>query len=433
MGDHVDMFEEVEFDNELMEQIAARPLSRRTWNEFVYLLSTIPAGILASFIWSVGVPVSVSLVIVIIGIPIIFLVLWLLRKFAGLERRRAMIVADSPIDVAYVKPEGNLIDRGTGYLSDVQTWKDLAWSFLVSTFGVALAAVGIGFWLLAASWIVYPLWGWAVPGDWTPLFWLTGDDVSFVESFLIIPFGLAMVVVATWVCAGITLAMVSVSRALLGSDDARKLQIRVTDLERTREETLSQQTTDLSRIERDLHDGAQARLVALSMDLGMAEQKLEEDPEAAKELITQAKSEAQKTLAELRDLVRGIGPQILRDRGLEAAIVPLAARSPIEVDLTVDLPERPSERVETAAYFIVAEALTNAIKHSGAKQINVNLWNHDEWLYARVSDNGVGGAAKAERSGLTGLKTRAENVDGRLLVDSPTGGPTIIDAWLPMK
>jgi signal transduction histidine kinase len=188
----------------------------------------------------------------------------------------------------------------------------------------------------------------------------------------------------------------------------------------------------MSRIERDLHDGAQARLVALAMDLGMAEQKLDDDPTAARELVTQARDEAQRTLQELRDLVRGIGPQILRDRGLEAALVPLAARSPIEVDLNVNLPERPGERYESTAYFVVSEALANAIKHSQAKQININLWNHEQWLYVRVSDNGVGGA-NPEGSGLRGLRARAESVDGRLMIESPTGGPTIIDAWLPMS
>jgi signal transduction histidine kinase len=210
------------------------------------------------------------------------------------------------------------------------------------------------------------------------------------------------------------------------------LRARVSEVERTRDQSLAQQSTQMTRIERDLHDGAQARLVALAMDLGMAEQKLEDDPEAARRLVAEARDEAQRTLQELRDLVRGIGPQILRDRGLEAALLPLAARSPIGVEVSVDLPVRPAERVESAAYFVASEALANAIKHSGATHIRINAWQHDRWFYVRISDNGTGGA-DAEGGGLRGLRARVEAVDGRLIVDSPSGGPTIIDGWLPMS
>jgi signal transduction histidine kinase len=427
-----DSFEAIEFDNELLEQAAARPLRGETWREVKYLLSTLPAAFVALLIWSVGGPLALPLAITIIGIPFTILMFWFFRKYAGVERRRALIVADEPIIVRYDEPEGNVFERGLGYLSDIQTWKDLGWMFVLSTFGLALALFALGVWLIAISWIIYPLWGWSVPADWTPLGPVIGPDLSFIESFLIVPFGIAMIVVATWLGAAITYGLVSVSRACLGSSEERKLRGRVSELERTREETLSQQSTEMSRIERDLHDGAQARLVALAMDLGMAEQKLDDDPTAARELVTQARDEAQRTLQELRDLVRGIGPQILRDRGLEAALVPLAARSPIEVDLNVNLPERPGERYESTAYFVVSEALANAIKHSQAKQININLWNHEQWLYVRVSDNGVGGA-NPEGSGLRGLRARAESVDGRLMIESPTGGPTIIDAWLPMS
>jgi signal transduction histidine kinase len=188
----------------------------------------------------------------------------------------------------------------------------------------------------------------------------------------------------------------------------------------------------MSRIERDLHDGAQARLVALAMELGRAEQKFDDDPAAAKVLVGQARDEAQRTLQELRDLVRGIGPQILRDRGLEAALVPLAARSPIPVQIKIDLDQRPGERIESTAYFVTSEALANAIKHSGAEKININAWRNDDWCYLRVSDNGSG-RADQNGQGLRGLRARVEAVDGRLHIDSPAGGPTIIDAWLPFK
>jgi signal transduction histidine kinase len=187
----------------------------------------------------------------------------------------------------------------------------------------------------------------------------------------------------------------------------------------------------MSRIERDLHDGAQARLVALAMDLGMAETKLDDDPAAARALVVEAREEAQRALQELRDLVRGIGPQILRDRGLKAALVPLSSRSPIPVDLKVKVDRRPAEKIEACAYFVTSEALANAIKHSGATKINVNAIHHEDWLFVRVSDNGSGGAELAKGEGLKGLKARVEAVDGSLNIDSPAGGPTIIDAWIP--
>jgi signal transduction histidine kinase len=241
-----------------------------------------------------------------------------------------------------------------------------------------------------------------------------------------------MVVVATWTGAAVTYALQEVSRACLSTSEEDRLRGRVSELERTRAEALSRQTTEMSRIERDLHDGAQARLVALALDLGRAEQKIDDDPAAAKELVGQARDEAQRTLQELRDLVRGVGPQILRDRGVEAALVPLAARSPIPVEIKIDLDERPGERIETTAYFVTSEALANAIKHSGAEKINVNAWRNEDWCYLRVSDNGSG-LADEDGEGLRGLRARVEAVDGRLMIDSPAGGPTIIDAWLPFQ
>lgn len=421
-------FDRIDFDEELLERVVSRPLSRATWRETLYLLSTIPAGIGALLIWSIGIPLGISIV----GLPLLIIVFWIFRKYAKLERRRLTIYDPTPLVVTYVKPTGRLLERGSGYLGDSQTWKDLGWMVFLSLFGTPLALLSLGAWLIAAGWIIYPLWGWSVPGDFTPIGFLLGNDVTFIESWLVIPLGFLMIIVATWACAGVALFLGMVQRVALSGAGDQQLRGRVSELERTREETLAQQSTEMSRIERDLHDGAQARLVALAMDLGMAEQKFEEDPEAAKRLVSEARDEAQRTLQELRDLVRGIGPQILRDRGLKAAVDPLAARSPIAVEVVVDLSERPSERIETAAYFVTSEALANAIKHSSAEQLRINAWQHEHWLYVRISDNGIGGADEGG-AGLRGLRARVEAVDGRLVVNSPSGGPTIIDAWLPMK
>ena len=436
MNDAVKRVEEavdkIDFDNELMEQIAERPMQRQTWREALYLMSTVPAGIVAVLAWTMVGPVGIPLAFTFVGLPITLFAFWFMRWYVKYERRRVTILEVEPLTAVYDEYTGNILDRALGVVSDTQTWKDFGWMVVLSLVAMPVALLALSIWLIAFSWIIYPLWGWALPGGATPIGWLVGDNMSFFESFLMIPLGLVMIVVATWVCAGVSYALLAISRLLLNASEEDRLRGRVTELERTRDESLTQQSTEMSRIERDLHDGAQAQLVALAMELGMAEQKIKDDPEAAQKLVAEARDQAQKTLQDLRDLVRGIGPQILRDRGLEAALVPLAARSPIKVDVSVDLPNRPGERVESAAYFVCSEALANAIKHSGAERININAWQTDDFFYVRVSDNGKGGA-DAEGQGLKGLRARVQAVDGKLIVESPTGGPTIIDAWLPLK
>ncbi|MFT4049488.1 MAG: sensor domain-containing protein [Solirubrobacterales bacterium] len=429
----LDAIAEVDFDNELMERIAARPFEPATRRELLYLLSTLPAAVAAAIVWSVGLSLAFALTIIVIGLPLVMLIFWGFRVCAGIERRRLAIVDPEPVLVEYApEVQGNAIRRALAMLVDGQSWKDVGWFVFLSTFGAVAAGFALWVWGVAIGWILYPLFGWALPGSWTPVGWIFGDDMNFVTSFLMVPIGIAMVVVATWVGAATTYVLAQISRACLSSSEEGLLRGRVSELERRRQQTIEQQTTAMSRIERDLHDGAQARLVALALDLGMAEQKIDDDPAAARELIEEARAEAQRALQELRDLVRGIGPQILRDRGLHAALSPLAAKSPIPVEMTIDLTERPSERIEQVAYFVTSEALANAIKHSGAKKININVWRNEDWCYLRVSDNGSG-RADEDGEGLRGLRARVEAVDGRLVVDSPAGGPTIIDAWLPFR
>jgi signal transduction histidine kinase len=209
-------------------------------------------------------------------------------------------------------------------------------------------------------------------------------------------------------------------------------QQRIRELETTRAGAVDVQETELRRIERDLHDGAQARLVALGMSLGMAEEKLRNDPDAARALLAEARTDVREALQELRDLARGIHPPILTDRGLEAAIAALAGRSPLPVTLSVDVAERPVAAVETAAYFVVAEALANASKHANAERIDIRVWRSDGTLIAEVEDDGDGGADPSG-NGLTGLKQRVGALDGTLLVESPVGGPTTVRAELPCE
>ena len=205
---------------------------------------------------------------------------------------------------------------------------------------------------------------------------------------------------------------------------------RITKLEKTRAGAVDQQEIELARIERDLHDGAQARLVALGMNLGMAEQKFASDPEAAQALLAEARQGTHEALEELRSLARGIRPPVLADRGLQAAIDALAQRTPLQMHVTVDVPERLTGALETTAYYVVAEALANTGKHANAESVDIDVHTENGSLIVRVVDNGAGGA-DANGSGLRGLARRVEAVDGTLDVTSPVGGPTTVRAVLP--
>ena len=208
--------------------------------------------------------------------------------------------------------------------------------------------------------------------------------------------------------------------------------MRIEHLETVQAETVEMQETDLRRIERDLHDGAQARLVALGINLGMAEQKFDTDPETARALVTEARDGVGDALRELRDLVRGIRPPVLADRGLEAAITALADRSPVPVGITAHVDPRPDDPVETAAYFVVAESLTNVAKHANATRVDVRLERFGKLLRVEVIDDGQGQADPAG-AGLVGLRRRVEALRGELVVMSPPGGPTIVRAELPCE
>jgi signal transduction histidine kinase len=225
------------------------------------------------------------------------------------------------------------------------------------------------------------------------------------------------------------LALVFVCHAVL---ELARRGTRISELEDTRAGAVDQQDSELARIERDLHDGAQARLVALGMSLGMAEQKLATDPVAAQELLAEARRGTHEALEELRTLARGIHPPVLADRGLGAAISALAARTPLEVNVAVDLPRRPPNALETAAYFVAAEALANAGKHANAGRVDIGVHADGDRLVVDVVDDGSGGADPTG-NGLRGLARRVEALDGTLAVDSPAGGPTTISAVMPCE
>ncbi len=234
-----------------------------------------------------------------------------------------------------------------------------------------------------------------------------------------------------WPMLGIAIVLtIEFLAVLLLGPDRAELTERIETLETTRAGAVVAQETELRRIERDLHDGAQARLVALGMSLGMAEQKMAEDPQRAGELLAEARLGAEHALRELRDLARGIHPPVLADRGLGAALDSLASTSPLRVAVSVHVAPRPAPAVESAAYFVAAEALANATKHARARQVEIRIDRVADLLELEVRDNGHGGA-NPNGSGLQGLRRRVEALDGTLSVISPRGGPTTIRAQLP--
>ncbi len=221
------------------------------------------------------------------------------------------------------------------------------------------------------------------------------------------------------------------ARRLLGPSERDELAAQVGRVETRRVAAVDSAEAERRRIERDLHDGAQQRLVALAMDLGAARERMDRDPEAGRALVESAHEEAKAALGELRDLVRGIHPAILEERGLDAALSAVIARCPVPVEARVNVVDRPRSTVESAAYYVVAEALTNVARHSGAGRAWVDIVRVGDRLTVEVRDDGVGGADPEKGTGLRGLRDRATGLGGTCDVISPVGGPTTLLVVLP--
>ncbi len=242
--------------------------------------------------------------------------------------------------------------------------------------------------------------------------------------------GILLLAAAPWLTAAVAALDAAAARALLGPSRAEELEHRVEHLTQTRTGAVDAADAERRRLERDLHDGTQQRLVALAMNLGLARVQAD-TAEQAHQALAEAHEDAKAALAELRNLIRGLHPAVLEDRGLDAALSGIAARLPIPVRLTVDLPRRPPPTIEAVAYFVVSEGLTNITKHAQASQAEVVVQRAGDRLHIIVSDDGVGGADPARGTGLAGLAKRAASVDGTFEIVSPPGGPTLITVDLP--
>ncbi|MEU6062914.1 MULTISPECIES: sensor histidine kinase [Streptomyces] len=415
------------------------PFEARSWREFGYVLLGFPISTLL-FVFAVTmVSLGAGLLVTFLGIPVLAAALAGCRGFGALERARARgllrLQVAGPEPLRMRKP-GAMAWMGA-VLKSGTSWRNLLYALLYFPWAVFSFVVAVNFWAYGWALLTYPLWFWLFPmyggqgglqlyGDETHSIYLDNPFEITVTALV----GLLFTLATPWIVRALTLVDRLMVQGLLGPS---QLATRVVELESDRGVVVDTAAADLRRIERDLHDGAQARLVALAMDLGLAKEKLTEDPKAAAHMVEEAHGEVKTALQELRDLARGIHPAVLTDRGLDAALSAVASRCTVPVQVDVDLEERPAPAIEGIAYFTVSELLQNISKHSRARQATVDVWRSDDRLMLQVADDGVGGADVSGGSGLAGLAERLDAVDGILVVDSPAGGPTRITAELPWR
>ena len=352
-----------------------------------------------------------------LGLPFLAVMTWLVRPLARVERRRVRWLTGMPVDEAYRPLRGSLLSRVRTLLSDAGTWRDLAWLL------VQIVAGGVGLAFLAAL-VVGPGFMAAVPVE-----FLRGAGNGKVLSLL--PLGAFLAAAGWWGCPLVAKGTAALSGRLLAPGESSRLRAQMEHLAETRDETVDARAAELRRIERDLHDGAQARLVSLTMSLGMAEEEFDRDPGAARQLVIEARASARTALSELRHLVRGIHPPVLTERGLGGAVEALALASAVPVEVDVALDGRLPAPLESALYFVIAEAMANIARHSHATWAFVRLWKEQGRLRLMVHDDGHGGADPARGSGLRGIRARLAAFDGKLTLSSPEGGPTELFAELP--
>jgi signal transduction histidine kinase len=405
----------------------------RTYLETVDLLLDFPFAVAWFTIFTTLVATGAGMLVTLVGLPILTLTFIGARYAARFERLRASVLLGLEIEEPRRRPAG-----GRGFLHwlvapfrDRTTWKELAYLWLVGptyalvSFTAVVVAWSVPLWLLTLP--IYVIeWPQAGPDLWSGFTIDTGR-----EAFVAAAIGLLVLPLAAWIVRGASAVDAALMRVLLSPSRTDALEERVDELRETQARSVDIAMADRRQIERDLHDGAQQRLLALGMDLGMALDKFEDDPDGAKALVGDAHEELQRAIVELRNLARGIHPAVLTDRGLDAALSSLAARSALDVHLDVRLDCRPPASAEATAYFIVAEALTNAARHADASRVDVRVRLDDGVLRVAVEDDGVGGASTTDGGGLAGLANRASSVEGTLQVSSPPGGPTIVSAELP--
>jgi signal transduction histidine kinase len=419
------------------------PLEPATWRAVLAIFLGSWIAIISFSVLTACFSTGGALLVWLVGIPFIGLGIELCRLFARAERWRAGLIDRRPLlphpyrpfDGLPRSPYGAwLRDWAETQFLDANRWRDVVYVLVLFPLAMIEFAVAFGLWVAAAALVATPL---IVTGlrsagvgpflGGTTVAWAAVTAVAVLAGLILLP-------VAASVSRGLVILHRAVVEALICVSPAEALRRDVERLRESRSAALDLEATELHRIERDLHDGAQQRLVVLAIDLGLAEERIETDPASAKALVAGAREQARLALAEMRDLVRGTAPAILLDRGLAAAIAAVAGGCPVPttVDSSLAAGERLPPAVERAAYFAVAESLANVAKHSAATHCEVSLRRDAGRLWVEVRDDGAGGATLVSGGGLAGLRDRVGALDGWLELSSPPGGPTVVQVSLPI-
>lgn len=407
-------------------------LSSWPWRSVGYLLTGALTGVVALVVIVTTAVVGGILTLVLVGLPLLAVVALTGIPVARVERRRLRLIDRDPAPDRYRAPAAKgLWPWLTTRLRERATWRELGYALLFAGLLWPVDALAITVALLCPLSLVATPLLMATVGDgreakvlkqWTVTAWPTALGIAAL-GLLLLALGAYVLGVAAGARAELTRVLIAPREGDLGA--------KVVELTRSRVRLVDAFEAERRRIERDLHDGAQQRLVALTMTLGLA--RLDAPPGPLSDQLAKAHAEAGKVLAELRELIHGIHPKVLADYGLQAAVADAADRSAVPVDVDLELPGRLPQAIEAAAYFVVCEALANVARHSGASRAEVSGEHRDGRLFLRVRDDGRGGADAGTGSGLTGLADRVSVLDGRLSLSSPPGGPTLLRVEFPCE
>lgn len=428
---------------ELLRAFLRSPFEAASWWAAISISLGLVIAVTSATLLSAAFSTGGSLLIWLVGIPLIAAGLELSRVVARIERWRMTLHDPRPLLPHAYQPLNGLPRApyaawlrtwAEAEFLDANRWRDVVYVIILVPLAALEFTLAIGLWITAGTLLLVPLvlLGFRIAAR-GPILgapdsaWLLAGVGSLLLGLLLVP-------VSASVSRGLIALHRAVVQGLLCVDPAAALRQDVERLRESRSAAIEAEASELRRIERDIHDGAQQRLVSLTIDLGRAEERIDTDPAAAKVIIAEARDQARLALSELRALVRGTMPAILVDRGLEAALASVAAACPVPTTLDSSLApgERLSPAVERAAYFVVVEALANVAKHSGAGRAEVRLLRGPSNLAIEVHDDGTGGATPSEGGGLAGLRDRVGALDGSLTVTSPPGGPTEVRAELPL-
>ncbi|MFD7716209.1 sensor histidine kinase [Streptomyces sp. NPDC059814] len=399
------------------------------WRAALYLLTSVPLGIATLTVLLLLAVAGGALTVVLIGIPLLLTLVLAGIPLAALERRRLGLVDPRPLAPAHREPDGTGLSSWLRTrLQERATWRELGYALLFALVLWPLEALAVGTALtVCGGLIAAPVMLAASGGEEARVlkFWLVH---SYPPAFAALLAGLVLLPLSAYPLGVLAAGRALLTRQLLSPPGAG-LDSRLQELGRSRMRLVDAFEAERRRIERDLHDGAQQRLVALSMTLGLA--RLESPAQPLAGLLAKAHEEAGVALVEIRELIRGIHPQVLTDRGLRAAVEDVADRSVVPVDVDLDLPDRLLEAVETGVYFAVCEALANVARHSGASRARVTGRAERGRLVVEVTDDGSGGAVTSDGTGLEGVADRLSVLGGHLLLSSPPGGPTVFRLEVP--